>query len=185
MTRVIVFADTHGNSQCVSEALAAAGELSAVIHLGDGVRDGEKAARESGLEFWGVRGNEDYGVNVPENLLIKTDGWSILMTHGHQWDLNPYQSFQEQEHNMEQLAIDARRDGATCLLFGHTHRCYLENRKGILLCNPGSQYLGTVEPPTFAILGAKPGFIHLKILEKRGDGRWKVRNEACLRNRVE
>jgi len=182
VTRIAIVADTHGNIDGVRESLSAADNISGVFHLGDGVLDGKRAAQESGLEFWGVCGNEDYGVDVPESLFIKTDGWSILMTHGHQWDLNPYQSIQEQERNMDRLALNARRIGAACLLFGHTHQCYLENRKGVVLCNPGSQYLGAVEPPTLAILEAKPECMHLQILEKWVDHRWRVQKDASLQN---
>lgn len=85
MTRIAIVADTHGNMDSIRESLSAAGNIAGVLHPGEGVLDGKKAVQESGLEFWGVCGNEDYGVDVPEDLLIKTDGWSILMTHGHPW----------------------------------------------------------------------------------------------------
>lgn len=165
MTRLVVFSDTHGNIEGIQTAMDAVDNVSGIVHLGDGVMDGKRVADEKGLPFWGVCGNEDYGDDSPESLLIRSDHWPIMLIHGHQWEINPYQSRQEWDANMEQMADIANKAGARCLLFGHTHRSYYEEKERVLLCNPGHLYIGAVEDHSFAIVETDEQYLKCQIIE--------------------
>ena len=178
MTRFAILSDTHGNIRGLASALSAIEEVSGLIHLGDGVADGQKVAEERGLQFWGVRGNEDRMNGWPEKTVLKTNGWSILLLHGHQWEINPYQSKEDWDANLDDLARTAQAARTDGLFFGHTHRPHLERRKGALLLNPGNLYIGSIRENTFAALEAAPGLLTIEILENAGGGQWRVRRKT-------
>ena len=173
MRTYAVIADTHGNYAGASRVLESLGSAAGLIHLGDGVRDGEKVAAEWRVPFFGVYGNEDYGSKQPERLIMEVEGWRILLIHGHQFDLNPYLPALEWEERLLELAGTARAAGAQALLFGHTHRPLAEIREGTLLGNPGNQYSGSSRPPTFGWLSVGTGRLEFGIAER----------EPCKENR--
>lgn len=173
--KIIILADTHGNLAGVREAVAASGEIDGIVHLGDGVSDGQQVAAENGLDFWGVYGNEDYGSRLPECCMLRLDGWAIQLIHGHQWDLNPYHPKDVMKEQTNSLVKFGMESGAKCLFFGHTHQCCLEKRQGLILCNPGNQYIGSREGHSFAMLKSTPESLNISIVEKTPDNKWIVK----------
>jgi hypothetical protein len=96
--RIAVIADTHGKlPDSVVGQLAAADEI---WHLGDfcdlATLD---RVRAIGPTFVGVLGNNDWGLELPERLLIERCGRSFLLVH----------------------ILPRRIGGADFLLHGHTH----------------------------------------------------------------
>ena len=180
MKRLVVIADTHGNTDGVRESLQAAGEVSTLVHLGDGVLDGSRVAEDLGMDFQGVRGNEDWGVNLPERLVVAWEGWKFVLIHGHQWDINPYQPKDVWEGHLGSLAKTARSCGAHGLFFGHTHRCHLEQGGDVLLANPGDQYIGSSRPLTFALVEANSSHLRVCIMERVERCRWSLKMEAHM-----
>ena len=82
MKRLLVLADTHGAAAAIDRALHKAGQVDAVIHLGDYVRDAE-FIRAKGIEVYGVKGNCDIGSDLETEMLLHIGGKKILLTHGH------------------------------------------------------------------------------------------------------
>jgi putative phosphoesterase len=178
--RIAVFADTHGNKNAIRETIINSA-FDGIIHLGDGVRDGYALSEEFGITFYGVAGNEDYGVHFPEKYLLMIYSWSLLLIHGHQWDINSYHPEEMWEEHFSDMARMARNENARVLLFGHTHEPLLEERGGILFCNPGNQYIGSNKPLTFAIMDVAGDALLMSIVARSDTSRFAIRKSIVLK----
>jgi putative phosphoesterase len=155
-------------------AVRGQGPFDALFHLGDGARDGMNISEEFEIPFYGVAGNEDYGVALPERRLVASAGWSFLLFHGHQMEINPYHSEEEWDRHFRDMAGMAAGEDVSFVLFGHSHQAVLKCRDGIVLCNPGNQYRGSSTPPTFAALDLDGGRLEIRVMEEAGEDRWSV-----------
>ena len=172
--RAAVFADTHGNILALKDALQKNGPFDLVVHLGDGVEDGARASEEMGLEFQGVAGNEDFRTGFPETRVLELGHLNFLLIHGHQTDINPFQPKDIWDIHFEELCDWARSCGATGLMFGHTHKTYLEGTDDLVILNPGEQHPGSGRPPTFAVVELVDGEVGIEIRASDGNGSWSV-----------
>jgi len=163
--RIVVFSDTHGNREAMEDALAKEGPFDMLLHLGDGVRDGAAAAGQFDLPFRCVYGNEDFGVDTDEYYLLEVAGWSLLMLHGHQLEMNMYAPQPEMDRQYRRLVEMGRVRGADVLLFGHIHQPVIKKVDGMLICNPGDQYRGSSAPPSFALLRVRPEKLDVSVLQ--------------------
>jgi putative phosphoesterase len=120
--RIGVISDTHGLLRT-----AAVKELDGadhILHAGD-VGDPAilKALREIG-PVTAIRGNIDEGGNcgfLPETELVELDSRSIYMLH-----------------DVKQLDLNPEAAGISAVIFGHSHKPLIEQRRGVLFLNPGS-----------------------------------------------
>jgi len=170
--KILVVSDTHGNQRAMREAISRQGPFDCLIHLGDGVQDGIAVAGELGIPFHGVCGNEDFDVAVPETLRLVLGTWTFYLMHGHQLDINAYQSRQVWEDHLAAMADRARKKEAQVFLFGHTHRPLLTEVNGIVIGNPGDQYIGSALPPSLAVIELTPDTLNIKILRQGREGDW-------------
>jgi len=101
-----------------------------VIHLGDMVDDAEQVSEHYPmLPFCLVPGNCDGWTTLPVKKQITLEGTSILLSHGHRWNV---------KSGYDMAIADARAVGADILLFGHTHRALCEQLEdGLWMMNPG------------------------------------------------
>ena len=102
-----------------------------VIHLGDMISDAEEVAKHyPKLPFCMVPGNCDgWFTTVPLKKQITLEGRSILLSHGHRWDV---------KSGYDQAIADARAVGVDILLFGHTHIPLCQQLEdGLWMMNPG------------------------------------------------
>jgi putative phosphoesterase len=160
--RIVVISDTHGNVDGASLLLSTVAGIDLVVHLGDHIADIWALAADLPCPVVGVLGNEDRAEPGPSELVIPAAGAALLALHGHLFDLNPYLPKDEWERRMDELVAAARREHASAVLFGHTHRPYLEQRGGILLVNPGEIYPGS-ESSSMAVLTVTSGDIAAEI----------------------
>lgn len=168
-----LFADTHGNVAGVREAVKRHGPFDMIVHLGDGIEDGRAAARDASLAFVGVRGNEDHTSNYEERFLLEAGSWSIMLMHGHQMDINPYQDAETLGGHYRGLASLARRSDARVICFGHTHEPLLEVVDDVIVCNPGSLYAGSAVT-AFGMIEVAGKKIHISLYEKERDRDWRL-----------
>ena len=132
---IAVIADTHGYLPAsVLPELRAADEI---WHLGDFCDAATlRSVIAIGRPFYGVRGNNDYGLDLPEKLTLDREGRSFLLIH-----------------------IPPRiPGGADFLLHGHTHTPRDEMIGGTRVLNPGS--IGKPNkgaPPSWAWLDISEG----------------------------
>ncbi|MBP7736569.1 MAG: YfcE family phosphodiesterase [Spirochaetes bacterium] len=177
--RWAIFSDTHGNPETMRDALAAKGPFDAVIHLGDGVLDAAAVSRESGIPLIAVSGNEDGASPYPERLSVPLGTRTALLLHGHRLDLNPYLPAEAWEKNFAAMDALMAVSGAQVLLFGHTHVPVIRRTEHGILCNPGSHYVGSRTPHTFAIAETVNDGLELSLLAKN-DTRWDTIGGASL-----
>ena len=128
---IAVFADSHGEIEAMCAAVDEH-RPDLVLHLGDYARDAEELARRyPRLDIRYVRGNcdaWDYS-DAPESLLLRADGVTIYMTHGHR---------QNVKFTLDALANTVHFSGARLGLFGHTHCSEYKQMGDVTLFNPGS-----------------------------------------------
>ena len=82
--RILVVSDTHGNDSSLRRAILAQPKAEVVIHLGDGEEELLRAKRAFPEKmFLAVRGNCDFGSDLPLTGEFTAQGVKIFYTHGH------------------------------------------------------------------------------------------------------
>jgi uncharacterized protein len=148
--RMLVVSDSHHDISCLALALKKfAGKVDLVAHLGDGADDLEKASEVAKIRMprvESVRGNGDYEPWIWPRRLIGSADRPVLMLHGH---------LEGVSESLNGVLAAATAAGAGLVLFGHTHRPFFEEYRGVLALNPGSisRPRGR-DYPTFAIVDA-------------------------------
>ncbi|WP_099204924.1 metallophosphoesterase family protein [Scatolibacter rhodanostii] len=128
--RILVFSDTHGDSNSLYKALLSQPQADIVIHLGDGEADVESVRYEFPSKmFLQVRGNCDFGSTLPLSEEFVTEGIKIFYTHGHFYDVK----WQD-----DLILAAAEKREANVLLYGHTHVPLSTYQNGLHILNPGS-----------------------------------------------
>lgn len=126
--KIIVFADSHSDVDTMNIVIDA--EIpDMIIHLGDHIADGIELYElyaDNPIEF--VKGNTDETDDYPSEKILQLEDKLIFITHGDQY-------------NVEQGIFDVYNKGvsvgADIILFGHTHKSYLQNHNYIWIMNPG------------------------------------------------
>lgn len=141
--RIAVIADTHGRFP-----VSVAGELKKadeIWHLGDFCDQSTlEAVQAIGRPFFGVLGNNDWGLDLPRRLLLERAGKTFLLVH-----IPP-----------------SRVGGADFLLHGHTHVPRDEKFGPTRVLNPG-----TLGGPS---KGAPPSWAWIKVDETSGKVSWHL-----------
>jgi putative phosphoesterase len=159
--KILIFSDSHGWPEPMRNVLRKVkGEVSAVVHLGDGAGDAYALSKEyPSLVFHSVLGNCDYGFGER----VKTfscGGNKVLITHGHT---------QHVKGSLLRLSLFAEENEADICLFGHTHTPALVRHGKILLMNPGSVSLPKHGHGTYGVLDiADDGVVTPSIVEMKG-----------------
>lgn len=149
MTKLVVISDSHNDSAAIKRILRQEKGVSAVIFLGDGVKDLDLAMTEhASLRAYVVSGNCDFGAMEPPEGLAAFDGVLIFYTHGHLYGV---------KSGLDRLAETAKARGADVALFGHTHTPANETVDGVLLFNPGSCSYGAMAPAGYGVLTLEAG----------------------------
>lgn len=127
--RILIVSDTHGRHGNLDAALEKEGRIDMVLHLGD--IEGEENYFEAVAQwpYHIVGGNNDYFSQLSKEKEIRIGKYKVWMTHGH----NYYVSI-----NTERLRAAARARGVDIVMFGHTHRPYLDTLDTPIVLNPGS-----------------------------------------------
>ncbi len=157
--KVLIVSDTHGREQNLAEALEKTGPIDQLIHLGD-VEGGAEHIRELAGDAPAaiIAGNNDFFCDLPNERIFTLGGHRIFMTHGHGYFVHSGTLY---------LKREARKKGADIVMFGHTHKPYMEMDDELLLLNPGSLSLPRQE-------GHRPTYIVMEIAD---DG--QVSYELC------
>lgn len=142
--RALVFSDSHGNLENMKKAINHFKDITTIFHLGDFIDDSQKILNIfPHLTIYGVSGNNDYDIELNEDVK-NIDDYTIFMTHGDRY--NVY-------YGIDRLYYKGKEINANIVLFGHTHKIFLEKEENYLMLNPGSiSYPRDSNIPTFAIL---------------------------------
>ncbi len=132
MARVLVISDTHipkvGDS-LPREVLEAAREADLVLHAGDLVDMRVLEELRALAPVRAVAGNMDLpevSSVLPQQVTVEVEGKLIGLIHG--W--GPPVGIERR--------VLSRFSGVDAVVFGHTHRACVDERKGVLLVNPGT-----------------------------------------------
>jgi len=152
---LIVFSDSHGNTENMRRAIAAARPDRAVF-LGDGVRDAARVAGEHPeLPFLILRGNCDRDdAEHEDRALFTLEGVRFFAAHGHCHGV---------KYGLDAFANSVFCAGASVGLYGHTHRALCRWLDGLTLLNPGS--IGSRDRPGYALIELKDGKAEYSLAE--------------------
>ncbi|MCD6551805.1 phosphodiesterase [Thermotoga sp.] len=169
--RIVVVSDTHGAFSPMKKILKIVDAFDEIWHLGDVLYHGprnplpddynpkELASLLKRYRVMYIRGNCDADVDVrflkipemPRMGIEYLGDVKILLVHGDQFE------YEEGDPVLLAQAHDCK-----AILFGHTHVPLIEERKGILLMNPGSPALPKSEDgPTFGIIDTEKKIFYL------------------------
>lgn len=128
--RILVLSDSHGDRAGVRLAIKNHPEAKLVLHLGDGNADIKSVMDEfPDREFVCVKGNCDFGSDLPESEIITLAGKRIYVTHGY---------LERVKYGTDLLLATALENGADIALYGHTHVQKTDYEAGVHIFNPGS-----------------------------------------------
>ena len=100
-----------------------------LIHCGDVERDEDYIRAAAGCPVCMVAGNNDWGSDLPQEIVTEIGKYRVFITHGHRY----YVPFE-----MDRLKAAAKERNAQIVIFGHSHMPYLQEEDGITFLNPGS-----------------------------------------------
>lgn len=157
--KILIVSDTHGREYTLEKALKKTGPIDQLIHLGD-VEGGEERIRmlAGNAPAAIIAGNNDFFCDLPNERIFTIGGHRIFMTHGHGYFVHSGTLY---------LKREARKKGADIVMFGHTHKPYMEEDNELLVLNPGSLSLPRQE-------GHRPTYIVMEIAD---DG--QISSELC------
>lgn len=127
--KVLVVSDTHGRHTNLDRILGEVGEIDMFVHLGD-VEDGDvyiDVVVECEKHI--VGGNNDYFSSLPREEEFYIGTHKVYITHGHQYSVS---------YETESIKRAGLERGVDIVMFGHTHKPFLEVGEDITLLNPGS-----------------------------------------------
>jgi len=170
--KILVVSDTHGELSGLATVLSRlGGSVDYLVHCGDGAADCERA-RSLGLicpPVLAVRGNMDAERRIPAFRQLEADGLPILILHGHR--------YLDSSASLLGLALHGSEQGASLVIFGHTHIPILAEERGLSLLNPGSLSRPRGgHGPSFALLRIVPegspaqGHFETSFYELKGNG---------------
>ena len=127
--KILIVSDTHGRHQALDRALEEAGKIDMFIHLGDveGGEDYLEAVVECEKHI--IRGNNDFFTELPREEEFEIGPYHAFITHGHYY----YVSM-----DVDTIIEEARSRNADIVMFGHTHKPYIEIDEDVTILNPGS-----------------------------------------------
>ena len=160
--KIVVFSDSHGNSDAVSAIFRKENDADAFIFLGDGTDDLRMAQKQNLISqpLLVVRGNCDRNLRIPPEQLSGFEDKLLFFTHGNGYEV---------KWTLEGLKQAAKQRDVEIVLFGHTHVPYLEEDNGIYYFNPGSVALPRRGEATYGVLtlnkNKAPQFTHKEVFE--------------------
>ena len=126
MERILVLSDTHGNTDKAIKIFDSIAGITAVIHLGDSVKDAMQIENYVyPVPVYYVPGNNDFFYYDKRVKTFEISNKTFVITHGHLYNLD----------SLKELSCEADAD---IVLFGHTHRPYYEKDGDVIFANPGS-----------------------------------------------
>lgn len=126
--KILIVSDTHRKNDNYFKLVERV-HPDMVIHCGDSEGSEYALSQAAGCPVQIVMGNNDFFCDLPRELEFDVEGVRVWVTHGHSY----YVSM-----NLETLKSEARHRGVDVVMFGHTHRPYLEETEDLIVINPGS-----------------------------------------------
>ena len=160
--KILVVSDSHGNNENVRRAIDLESPFDVFVHCGD--LEGAPSAFVGNGEFDVriVRGNCDYGKDLPKEWEFKAAFFNVWVTHGDRYDV-------KYDEDLTRLRKAAKKKHADIVLFGHSHYAEIveDKESGIILVNPGSiaSSIGSGRA-TYAVLDITEDYEVIPVIKK-------------------
>ena len=130
MKKILVLSDSHSYFDKVLKIFEKE-KPDIVIGAGDGIKDIEELSYiYPKAEYYMVKGNCDYfDRSHNEENLFEIDNIKIFLTHGHLYDV---------KRSLSSIKEIRKKLNVSLIVFGHTHKPYIEKDGDITLFNPGA-----------------------------------------------
>ena len=130
MKKILVLSDSHSYFDEVLKIFEKE-KPDIVIGAGDGIKDIDDLSYvHPEAKYYMVKGNCDYlDRNHNEENLFEIDGVKIFLTHGHLYDV---------KRSLSSIKVIGEKLNVSLIIFGHTHKPYIEKYGDITLFNPGA-----------------------------------------------
>ena len=130
--KILIVSDTHRRDGNLREIIEKQSPFDMLINLGD--TEGSEAnfkewVNNDNCVIHVVRGNNDFFSQTDREKEISIGKYRAFLTHGHMYGV----SFE-----LETIKDEARARKVDIVMFGHTHKPYLERRGDLTVLNPGS-----------------------------------------------
>ena len=130
--KILIVSDTHRRDDNLRYVIRKTEPFDMLIHLGD-IEGSENYLREwvnnDQCAIYAVRGNNDFFSNLDKEKEISIGGYRALLTHGHMYGVSLGPEGIEEEAKARNLDI---------VMFGHTHKPFLQRTDRLTILNPGS-----------------------------------------------
>lgn len=155
--KILIVSDTHRHDANLVTVLKKVSPIDRLIHLGDaeGSEDYIRQIAECPVNI--ISGNNDFFCDLPREEEFMIGKYRVMITHGHYY----YVSL-----DMQEIKRQAVTRGIDIVMFGHTHKPYLEKDGGITILNPGSLSYPRQE-------GHKPSYIIMDV-DRDGEAHFTV-----------
>ncbi len=155
--RILVMSDCHGAMGTMDKVLKRHEDIKKVFFLGDGLEQLEELMPFfSDRDFKYVSGNRDWNVMRASIDSTVIDGVKIIYTHGNLLGV---------KYSRQQLFETAKANGATLVLYGHTHIAKEEYQDGIYVVNPGALNGSRQGPNGYAVIDVTPNGIVTSLMK--------------------
>ena len=152
--KIAVFSDSHGHPDVMIRAIEQS-TPDMIIHLGDGDTDVSRIEKQfPNIPLKAVRGNCDFGSDLPESELFSVGAIKIFITHGHIYGVKKV---------LSPLIDEANGRDADIVMYGHTHIANCSVSGGIYVLNPGTCGLSFSKSYAEVVIDVK-GEVHCQII---------------------
>ena len=143
--RILVISDTHGCNNDITGLLSQTGPVDMLIHCGDVERDVDEVTSAIDGPVHLVSGNCDFNLKLPREKVFMVGDYLVYLVHGHLHRVN---------RGVDYLRDIAMMEGYDIVMFGHTHRPFIEFGSEVTILNPGSLSFPRTEDhrPTFLLM---------------------------------
>lgn len=124
--KLLITSDVHGDLQGLKEIIERHQDIDMHINAGDMTLDPKYYEP---FHIITVKGNNDFGVDLPYIRILDVQGIKIMLSHGH---------LEHVKFSLDRLKLRAKLEGVALVIFGHTHERYLMVEEGIMFLNPGA-----------------------------------------------
>ena len=130
MKKILVLSDSHSYFDKALKIFEKE-KPDIVIGAGDGIKDiDELSYVYPEAKYYMVKGNCDFfNRSHNEENLFEIDGVKIFLTHGHLYDV---------KRSLSSIKEIGKKLNVSLVVFGHTHKPYIEKDGNMTLFNPGA-----------------------------------------------
>ena len=127
--KILIISDTHGRRSDLEIVLERECDIDMLLHLGDVENDGDYIEAVTKCPVYVIAGNNDFFSYLPSEREISIGQYKVFMTHGHGYYVS---------RDTKSLRRAAIARGVDIVMFGHTHKPYLDVEGDLKVINPGS-----------------------------------------------